>query len=141
MNLTGTGVGDIEDRQDSWFVTIFFHLIPPSRCSRRPTLTRLSGIEAEVNNRSIRDALRFGLYTDMRRDKVLTLHQAQIVRSRGHAVSRLPGGAFRGYSLERLCPFANRRNLKAVISPTASLASMQSSMRSNRRADFPARAS
>ena len=32
-----------------------------------------AGIEAEVHNRAIRDALWFGLYTGMRRDEVLTL--------------------------------------------------------------------
>jgi len=32
-----------------------------------------AGIEAEVNNETIRDALWFGLYTGMRRDEVLTL--------------------------------------------------------------------
>ena len=32
-----------------------------------------AGIEAEVNNPAIRDALWFGLYTGMRRDEILTL--------------------------------------------------------------------
>lgn len=37
-----------------------------------------AGIEAEVNNPAIRDALWFGLYTGMRRDEVLTLRRQQV---------------------------------------------------------------
>ena len=37
-----------------------------------------AGIEAEVNNPAIRDALWFGLYTGMRRDEVLTLRWQQV---------------------------------------------------------------
>ena len=37
-----------------------------------------AGIEAEVNNPSIRDALWFGLYTGMRRDEVLTLRWERV---------------------------------------------------------------
>ena len=36
------------------------------------------GIEAEVNNQAIRDALWFGLYTGMRRDEVLTLRWERV---------------------------------------------------------------
>ena len=37
-----------------------------------------AGIEAEVNNPAIRDALWFGLYTGMRRDEVLTLRWERV---------------------------------------------------------------
>ena len=37
-----------------------------------------AGIEAEVNNPAIRDALWFGLYTGMRRDEVLTLRWGRV---------------------------------------------------------------
>ena len=37
-----------------------------------------AGIEAEVNNEAIRDALWFGLYTGMRRDEVLTLRWERV---------------------------------------------------------------
>ena len=37
-----------------------------------------AGIEAEVNNPAIRDALWFGLYTGMRRDEVLTLQWERV---------------------------------------------------------------
>ena len=37
-----------------------------------------TGIEAEVNNEAIRDALWFGLYTGMRRDEVLTLRWERV---------------------------------------------------------------
>ena len=37
-----------------------------------------AGIEAEVNNPTIRDALWFGLYTGMRRDEVLTLRWERV---------------------------------------------------------------
>ena len=37
-----------------------------------------AGIEAEVNNETIRDALWFGLYTGMRRDEVLTLRWERV---------------------------------------------------------------
>ena len=37
-----------------------------------------AGIEAEVHNPAIRDALCFGLYTGMRRDEVLTLRRDRV---------------------------------------------------------------
>ena len=37
-----------------------------------------AGIQAEVNNPAIRDALWFGLYTGMRRDEVLTLRWERV---------------------------------------------------------------
>ena len=37
-----------------------------------------AGVEADVNNPAIRDALRFGLCTGMRRDEVLTLRQERV---------------------------------------------------------------
>ena len=46
-----------------------------------------AGIEAEVNNPAIRDALWFGLYTGMRRDEVLTLRWER----GGHGGDHLPG--------------------------------------------------
>ena len=58
-----------------------------------------AGIEAEVNNPAIRDALWFGLYTGMRRDEVLTLRWERVdmaaltFRVEGNKDRRSPGAS------------------------------------------------